>query len=229
MMSIKTEEIISGIYLIGGPNITSSDDASIYLIDFAGDLVLIDAGAGRSSAQIVHNIEILGLKPANISHLILTHCHIDHIGSAPFFNQKYGTKILIHELDAKAVETGDSLNTAANWYGTTFPPTQLDQKLKGAQGIFKFDQEELHWLHTPGHTPGSIAMYLDRDGKRVLFGQDIHGPFNAAFGSDIEKWKKSMQTLLALHADILCEGHFGIYQPKEKVRDYIERYLAEYE
>ena len=93
----------------------------------------------------------------------------------------------------------------------------------------KFGNEELHCLHTPGHTPGSIAVYLDRAGKRILFGQDIHGPFNKAFGSDIEAWKKSMQTLLALEADILCEGHFGIFQPKNKARAYIERYLEEYE
>jgi glyoxylase-like metal-dependent hydrolase (beta-lactamase superfamily II) len=227
-MKIKPEEIIAGIYLIGGPNITSSDDASIYLIDFAGELVMIDAGAGKSSLQIVCNIEMLGLNPANISHLILTHCHIDHIGSAPFFNERYGIKILIHELDANAVEIGDSLKTAANWYGTTFPPTKIDRKLSGSHETLKYGAEELHCLHTPGHTPGSIAVYLDRNGKRVLFGQDIHGPFNAAFGSDIEGWKKSMQTLLALNADILCEGHFGIYQPKDNVRDYIERYLEEY-
>jgi glyoxylase-like metal-dependent hydrolase (beta-lactamase superfamily II) len=228
-MRIKTEEIVSGVYLIGGPNVTLADDAAVYLIDFAGDLVMIDAGAGRSASQIVRNIEMLGLNPAHVSHLILTHCHIDHIGSAPYFREKYGTKIIIHELDVRALETGDSIRTAANWYGTTFPPTKADQQLKGAQEILKFGEEELHCLHTPGHTPGSISVYLDRAGERVLFGQDIHGPFNKAFGSDITAWKKSMQTLLALEADILCEGHFGIFQPKNKVRDYIERYLEEYE
>jgi glyoxylase-like metal-dependent hydrolase (beta-lactamase superfamily II) len=228
-MRIKTEEIIKGVYLIGGPNVTLADDAAIYLIDFAGSLVLIDSGAGRSALQIVRNIEMLGLNPAAISHLILTHCHIDHIGSAPFFREKYGTKILIHESDAKAIETGDSGKTAADWYGTTFPPTAVDQKLKGSHEILKFGEEELHCLHTPGHTPGSIAVYLDRGGKRVLFGQDIHGPFHKSFGSDMEAWRKSMQLLLALNADILCEGHFGIYQPKDRVRDYIERYLEEYE
>ena len=228
-MRTNTEEIISGVYLIGGPGITSADDAAIYLIDFAGELVLIDAGAGRSASQIVRNIEMLGLNPINISHLILTHCHIDHIGSAPFFKNQYGIKILIHELDAKAVESGDSLKTAANWYGTIFSPTKVDRKLYGSHEILKFGQEELHCLHTPGHTPGSISLYVDREVKRVLFGQDIQGPFNAAFGSDIEAWKKSMQILLALNADILCEGHFGIFQPKERVRDYIERYLEEYE
>ena len=228
-MRMKTEEIISGIYLIGGPGVTEADDAAVYLIDFAGSLVMIDSGAGRSASQLVRNIEMLGLNPASLSHVILTHCHIDHIGSAPYFREKYGEKILIHELDAKALETGDPIRTAANWYGTTFQPTKVDQKLTGGHEILKFGDEELHCLHTPGHTPGSISVYLDRAGKRVLFGQDIHGPFNQAFGSDIEVWKKSMQTLLDLEADILCEGHFGIYQPKNKVREYIERYLDEYE
>lgn len=228
-MRMKTEEIVSGVYLIGGPNVTQADDAAVYLIDFGSDLVLVDAGAGGSASQLVRNIEMSGLNPALVSHVILTHCHIDHIGSAPFFRGKYQSKIVIHELDAKALETGDSVRTAANWYGTTFPPTKIDRKLKGAYETLKFGNEELHCLHTPGHTPGSIAVYLDRSGQRVLFGQDIHGPFNKAFGSDIEAWKKSMQALLALEADILCEGHFGIFQPKNKARAYIERYLEEYE
>jgi glyoxylase-like metal-dependent hydrolase (beta-lactamase superfamily II) len=228
-MRITTEEIISGIYLIGGPKITLPDDAAVYLIDFAGVLVLIDSGAGRSFNQLISNIELLGLNPSNISHLILTHSHIDHIGSAPLFRKQYGTKILIHELDASAVETGDSIKTAANWYGADFPPTAIDQRLKGARGILKFGTDSLSWMHTPGHTPGSISLYLDREHKRILFGQDIHGPFNKAFGSDINAWKKSMHALLTLDADILCEGHFGIYQPKDRVREYIERYLEEYE
>ncbi|HOX99648.1 MAG TPA: MBL fold metallo-hydrolase, partial [Smithella sp.] len=175
-MRKNSEEIIKGVYLIGGAGMTTADDAAIYLIDFDGDLILIDSGAGRSSSQIIRNIEMLGLNPANISHLILTHCHIDHIGSAPFFKKQYGAKILIHELDAPAVEKGDSRKTAANWYGTTFPPTAVDRKLKGEYEILTFGGETLHCLHTPGHTPGSISLYLDRAGKRVLFGQDIHGP-----------------------------------------------------
>jgi glyoxylase-like metal-dependent hydrolase (beta-lactamase superfamily II) len=228
-MRKNTEEIISGVYLIGGPGITAADDAAIYLINFTGELVLIDAGAGRSSSQIVRNIEMLGFHSEAISSLILTHCHIDHIGSVPFFKKQYGTKLMIHERDAGAVEKGDSRKTAANWYGTTFPPTAVDQKLKEEHEILKFGQEELHCLHTPGHTPGSISLYLDRAGKRVLFGQDIHGPFHRDFDSDVNAWKKSMHKLLELEADILCEGHFGIFQPKERVRSYIERYLEEYE
>ena len=226
---MKTEEIAEGIYLIGGPNVTRPEDAAVYLVDFGDELVMIDSGAGNSSSQLDRNIEMLGLKPSKLTQIILTHCHIDHIGSATYFREKYKSEIVIHELDARALETGDSMKTAANWYGTTFPPTRVDRKLKGAHEILNFGQEDLHCLHTPGHTPGSILVYLDRAGQRILFGQDIHGPFNRAFDSDIAAWRKSMNVLLLLEADILCEGHFGIYQPKNKVRDYIERYLEEYD
>ena len=58
-MRLKTEEIVSGIYLIGGPNVTRGEDAAVYLVDFAGDLVMIDSGAGGSFSQLARNIEML--------------------------------------------------------------------------------------------------------------------------------------------------------------------------
>ena len=51
-MRLKTEEIIRGVYLIGGPGVTASNDAAIYLIAFADELVLIDAGAGSSLRRL---------------------------------------------------------------------------------------------------------------------------------------------------------------------------------
>jgi glyoxylase-like metal-dependent hydrolase (beta-lactamase superfamily II) len=224
----RAEVIAEGIYLIGGPNISRSDDATVFIIDFDGELVMIDAGAGGSSRTLQKNMEAEGLDPKAISMLILTHCHIDHIGSAPWFRDQFGCRIVMHDLDADAVEQGDPVMTAANWYETTFPPTRVDKRLTGDHEIMRFREQELHCVHTPGHTPGSIAAYLDRSGKRILFGQDIHGPFMSSFRSNIEDWKKSMNMLIALQADILCEGHFGIFQPRDKVEQYIRSYLRQY-
>ena len=222
----KPELIFDGIYLIGGPNVTLSDDAAVFIVDFKGEAVMIDAGAGRSTKNLVKNIEKCGFKPQQISHLILTHCHIDHIGSAPDFRARFGCKLVAHDLDADAIESGDPILTAANWYETEFPPTRLDMRLKGEHEILRFGEEELHCLHTPGHTPGSISIYLDRGGNRVLFGQDIHGPFMPSFRSDVEMWKKSMQKLLSLDADILCEGHFGVYRGRDEVAAVIRPFLG---
>lgn len=224
----NAEIIARGVYLIGGPNISRADDATVFIVDFGGELVMIDAGAGRSPRILERNIRDEGLDPKALSTLILTHCHIDHIGSAPYFRDSFGCRLLIHDLDADAVETGDPIRTAANWYETSFPPTRIDRRLRGDREILTFGKEELHCLHTPGHTPGSIAVYLDRDGERILFGQDIHGPFLSSFGSNIEHWKASMHRLLDLRADILCEGHFGIFRPAERADQYIRKYLRQY-
>jgi glyoxylase-like metal-dependent hydrolase (beta-lactamase superfamily II) len=224
---MNPEEIVKGIYIVGGSDISDPKDCSIYLID-AGELILIDTGAGASVGSITGNIERLGLDPAKITTIILTHCHIDHVGGAHAFKKRYGPRIVMHELDGAVVERGDNRMTAAYWYGVNFAPLAVDVKLTGEEDRLSFSDNEVVCLHTPGHTPGSTSVYVDTGGKRVLFGQDIHGPFFAEFGANIAQWQRSMEKLLSLKADILCEGHFGVYRPNERVTEYIERYLEEY-
>jgi glyoxylase-like metal-dependent hydrolase (beta-lactamase superfamily II) len=101
----------------------------------------------------------------------------------------------------------------------------IDRRLSLEQEEVIVGDLTLEALFTPGHSPGSMSVYLDIGGLRVLFGQDIHGPFHPDFGSNIEIWRSSMEKLIALDADILCEGHFGIYSPASAVRSYIEGYL----
>jgi glyoxylase-like metal-dependent hydrolase (beta-lactamase superfamily II) len=221
------EEIVKGVYIVGSSDISDPKDCSVYLIDL-GELILVDTGAGTGAEGIIGNIISLGLDPGRITTVILTHCHIDHVGGAHVFKGRYGSRIVMHELDAAAVERGDNRMTAAYWYGVDFAPLGVDVKLAGEENRLHFSGNEVVCLHTPGHTPGSISAYVDIGGERVLFGQDIHGPFLAEFGANISHWQKSMETLLSLKADILCEGHFGIYRPNEKVTEYIERYLDEY-
>ncbi|MBN1944720.1 MAG: MBL fold metallo-hydrolase, partial [Bradymonadales bacterium] len=159
---------------------------------------------------------------------VLTHCHVDHIGAAHELRQSYHCRVVAHALDAEAIESGDPIRTAANWYRVRLPETTVDLKLEGDDTELVIGNQTIHCLHTPGHTPGSIVVWLDRDGQRILFGQDIHGPFDRSFGSNIADWRISMEKLIALQADILCEGHFGIYSPKERVTRYIRGYLDRY-
>ena len=100
---------------------------------------------------------------------------------------------------------------------------------KGEEGMLEGGASPLRWLHTPGHTPGSISLLVDNGLFRIIFGQDIHGPFYKSFGSDLDDWASSMHKLLELKADILCEGHFGIIHPAIEVRRYIEDYLRNYD
>ena len=224
---MKASEIVRDIFIVGGPDITDGRDACIYLINL-GELVLIDTGAGWSVDKIISNVRSFGLNCKNLSKILLTHCHIDHIGGVPEIKRRFGSKIYIHKLDAPPLENGDPVLTAAKWYQTSFPPTPVDVKFNLPEEILTIGQQKIICLHTPGHTPGSICIYLDRPGKRILFAQDLHGPILPEFGSNLDDWDRSTKKLLDLEADILCEGHFGIYKTRKEVRDYILSYREQY-
>jgi glyoxylase-like metal-dependent hydrolase (beta-lactamase superfamily II) len=224
---LKPIEITEDIFILGGPEITDSRDGCVYLISLE-ELILIDSGAGWSVDKIIRNIEKIGLDPKNLSKILLTHCHIDHIGGVPEIKRRFRPKIYIHALDAPAVEKGDPVLTASTWYQTKFPPTPVDVKFNFSEEVLSVGEKKIVCLHTPGHTPGSICIYLDLNGKRILFAQDLHGPLLEEFGSNLEDWDHSTRKLLELDADILCEGHFGIYKTKKDVRDYIYSYRRQY-
>ena len=223
----KRMHIESFVYQVAGDGFTNGEDASAFLLALP-EPILIDTGAGRSTERIIENIASIGVEPGSIDTIVLTHNHIDHVGGAPILRERLGASIIMHELDADAVRSGDAQATAATMYGVDFPPTPVDRTFAGETDTITNSGIELVLLHTPGHTPGSISPYVIHEGTTILFAQDVHGPFLPAFGSDIYQWRESMGKLLELEPDILCEGHFGIYRPGERARAYIIEYLDRY-
>jgi len=209
--------------------LTAPGDCSFFLVEVnGGKCVLIDCGVGEGHASLVEKLGMLHHTIRDVEALILTHCHIDHIGDARRIKEESGCYIIGHEGDKDAIEGRKPKLTAASWYGVDYQPVEIDRLLREVEVKMDIEGVEFNFIHTPGHTPGSISVYIDDDGERVLFGQDIHGPFDESWGSDMHQWKDSMKRLLALDADILCEGHFGVFTGKQAVKDYIEGYLNNY-
>ena len=216
--------MIRGIYRVAGPDITDSRDCNVYLIH-SDQPVLIDCGFGEGYGRMIENIASAGVDPASIAWAVLTHCHIDHIGAAVRLRNQFGTKLVMHELDAAIVERGDNRLTAAFCFEIKLEPFEIDVKVSGEEEVLSLSDEPLRLLHTPGHTPGSISPFLDHDGTRVLFGQDLGAPLLPEFDCDPAAWSRSMGKLLSLEADVLCDGHSGIYQPASRVAAYIRHFV----
>jgi len=200
----------------------------VYVVDCNSELALVDAGVSEDISRICRNIKSMGLNPKLISTLFITHSHVDHIGGAASFRKTYGCKTVAHELDSDALETANPELTGAALYNQILIPCMVDVKLSGSEGDISVGNKMFRWIHTPGHTPGSISILLNTSGGSVLFAQDVHGPFMPQFGSNISDWAKSMKKLIGLDFDILAEGHFGIYRPKNRAIEYIKSYLTHY-
>ncbi len=224
---MRYKSICERVYAVGGPGLSGSEDCCVYLVDCGDELVLIDAGLGRSVDTITSNVQSAGYDPYRITCIIATHCHIDHIGGISALVGLYGSKVIAHELDRRGIEEVHEHLTAADIYGISYKPAKVDVSLRGEHEVIRIGDLDFHMLHTPGHTPGSISPYVDTSDGRVLFGQDIHGPFSPSWGSDLEQWRRSMEKLLSLGIDVLCEGHAGVYKG-ERARRYIESYIRRY-
>lgn len=223
---MSAEMVARGVYLVAGPDLTGGGDAAAYLVLFEGEAALIDAGADKRAKALIANVdEVLKEQDVSLELLVLTHNHIDHVGGAAALKERFGVEIVMHALDAPALETGDDTATAADMYNATVQAVEVDLHIEEKVYPLELDGGRLTCLHTPGHTPGSISVLLERDGNRILFGQDIHGPFMPQFGSDLEAWRTSMLKLLKLKCDILCEGHFGVIEPEDSVTAFIKQHL----
>jgi len=218
-------KITDEIFQVGGGEYTSYEDAAVYLIHFEGHAALVDAGCGRSMERLCKNIRACGVDPKAIEYLLITHCHYDHTGGAKDVKKISGCKAVAHELDARFLEAGDNRVTAASWYGASFEPFVVEEKLSLPHEYIYLGNKKIEAIHTPGHTPGSVVYVTESQGSRVLFGQDVHGPLDASFFSDRNDYLESLKILLSIKADILCEGHFGIYRGTTEVGNFIKSFL----
>jgi glyoxylase-like metal-dependent hydrolase (beta-lactamase superfamily II) len=218
-------EITSEIFQVGGSGYTASEDAAIYLIRFNDKSALVDAGCGNSVDRLYDNISECGVDPKSIEYLLITHCHYDHTGGAAAILTQLDCKAVAHKLDAQYLENGNNTVTAASWYGSSLTAFPVDKKISQKQTDILLGDRRITAIHTPGHSPGSMVFFTESDGKKVLFGQDVHGPLAPDLKSDRKAYKASLEKLMALNADILCEGHFGIYTGQKKINRFIKSFL----
>ncbi len=211
---------------MGGTGLTDPADGAAYLVRFGDKAALIDAGSGRNQPQLTRNIaECLG-PDAELEYLLLTHCHFDHTGGAKRIREEFGCRIVAHELDAVYLESGENSVTGAIWYGASLEPFTVDIKFRGQESTVTVADSNVTALYCPGHSPGSVAYTTRIDGQLILFGQDIHGPIHPQLLSNEKEYLDSLAKLAKLEADILLEGHYGVIEPKEEVRQFIEYWAS---
>ncbi len=122
------------------------------IVSDKGDAVLIDAPEGSR--------EILSaLGDASLKKIILTHGHFDHIFSAGEISEKTGAEVYIHENDLSKLKDG-RLNLSLT-FGVDNSFKKVENAISFADGdTISIDELDFKILHTPGHTSGSVCIFL---------------------------------------------------------------------
>jgi len=222
----RAVEIAPGIWQVGGPQLTAPEDAAIYLIDGGTGAAIVDAGCGAGLDWLIANVNSTGVPTERIDTLLLTHCHFDHAGGARALRDRLGLTVVAHELDAPYIEAGDIAVTAATWYGARLEPCEIDRWLSGSETVIEVGERTLTALHIPGHSPGSVAYVMDTDGQKIVFAQDVHGPLHPSLKSNWVDYRASLERMMELEADVLCEGHYGIFRGRDEIDPFIRSFLV---
>ncbi len=156
------------------PGITLDRFVYSYLI-YGDTVVLIDTGVAGCEKQIFENIRSKGRDPSEISLVILTHSHADHIGAARAIQQTSGCSIAAHPAERAWIEDIDLQNHERPVPGFTTlvgGPVHIDRDLGDGDSIVAEETGvgEMLVFHTPGHSNGSISLLLQS--QRALFSGD---------------------------------------------------------
>lgn len=145
-----------------------------YII-FGETITLIDTGVAGCEKAIFNAIRSAGRDPAEIALIILTHSHPDHIGAAKAIRDASGCSIAAHPAERGWIEDVERQNRERPVPGFATlvgGSVQLDHELVDGDGIEPDDTRavDLLVLHTPGHSPGSISLWMESEG--TLFSGD---------------------------------------------------------
>lgn len=201
---------------------------NVYLLDD----VLVDAGTRFRAPRLLKE-----LRGRSIAAHALTHAHPDHQGSSARVCRELAIPCWCGAGDAAAVASGDLTSAlpdswrsrcAARWLGG--PGAPVERTLREGDRVGSFTV-----LETPGHSPGHIAFWRERDRALVLgdvvFGLNVWlspGLFEPLVDSTVDPAlnRESIIRLAALSPALICFGHGPPIRTAGALEVFAERLLA---
>jgi glyoxylase-like metal-dependent hydrolase (beta-lactamase superfamily II) len=202
--------------------LTPGPDCNVYLVDGGDGLALIDAGSGvgGSPEAIAGWITSHGFALSDVSRLILTHMHGDHVGGAARLAEMTGAEVLASPLTARVLAAGDEetssirIARAAGIFPADFKLAAIARVTPVEDGAtIALGRITLQAIATPGHCAGHLSFLATGSERRDLFAGDIlfwrgRVLMQAIPGCDILAMAGSIERLAGLGAvDGLFPGH----------------------
>jgi glyoxylase-like metal-dependent hydrolase (beta-lactamase superfamily II) len=215
VLSMAVKSVIKGVQVV------PMGASNAYLIEGDQELTLIDAGFPGREAAIFGAIRGLGRSLDQLKHLIFTHGHPDHIGSAAAIVQGTGARTYMHPLDISLAERGGPFRPLKPAPGLLPPvlyrlffhpnepvePVSIDEPLADEELLPIAGGIEV--IHTPGHCAGQVAL-LWRPGRMLFAGDvasNIIGLGDPLGFENLEEGRASQRKIGSLSFDAAGFGH----------------------
>ncbi len=203
-----------------------------YLIPHQEGLVLIESGPGSTQDNLDRNLQELGYTIEEITHVLLTHIHLDHAGAAGWLAKQSGAKVYVHQRGAPHLLDPSKLLASATriyqdkmdmlWGDFLSVPEEqlviLDDGMEIQVGSYTFRA-----LDTPGHANHHMAFILDE----ICFSGDVGGVRIASGGERLlripmpppefhpPRWRESVTKLKKEKISRIAPTHFGFFDDVE--------------
>jgi len=209
---IEPAKVFDNLYFVG------SKIHSSWALKTSEGILLIDTlFTYNSEEEIVGGLKKLGLDPATVKYVIISHAHSDHVGGAKMMQDRFGSRIVMGGPD------WDSIEKSVNGYPQGKP--KRDIVADDGQKITLGDTT-VTIVTTPGHTPGTLSMLftVKDNGKPINVAYSGGTAFNFPstgpnFDTYIRSQAKMAAAAAAANATILMSNHteFDSAVPKIKM------------
>jgi glyoxylase-like metal-dependent hydrolase (beta-lactamase superfamily II) len=235
---VAATQLRSGVWQISLPFLGEPGIVGSYLLNGGDEIALIDPGPGSMLEDQLAAIRESGLDPAQVTHLILTHIHLDHAGmTGSLLRYMPKATVYVHSKGAPhLLDTSKVVASAQRIYGDRMqelwgaiePVPHERLKVIEDGDILNIAGRRLEVHYTPGHAVHHVIFFDVHSGE--LFAGDTAGvrlqdvdyvrPPTPPPDLDIEAWSASIDKIKKLRPDVLYIAHFG---PTKNVTSHLER------
>ncbi len=211
-----------------------------YLIRHADGAILVESGPGSTLSALEAGLAKEGLSPRDVTHVLLTHIHLDHAGAAGWLARQ-GAEIYVHPVGAPHMLDPEKLLASAariygdrmeSLWGEFLPVAQSQLKVPKDAEAIKIGNLEFIPINTPGHAEHHYS-YLFED---VLFSGDVGGVRIPGYPYlrvpmpppelHLERWRESLARLRKEKFTRIAPTHFGVFDDPAWHLGEVERGLV---